>query len=180
MNTYISMLRGINVSGHNKISMTDLKNLYESLDFQNVITYLQSGNVVFDSDKQDASKISSQIEAQIKKSLSLSVSVLLRDKNDLQQIISGNPFVKRKKDLIKLYVTFLQSSPAPFDFKRLPLPSDESDEFIIVDKEIFIFCPNGYGRTKLNNNFFEKKLNVIATTRNWNTVNALYKLSSER
>ena len=180
MNIFISMLRGINVSGHNKISMADLKNLYESLGFQNVVTYVQSGNVVFDSDKQDASKLSALIESQIKKSFDLSVSVLLRDKNDLQRIISGNPFVKRKKDPIKLYVTFLQTSPPTFDFNILPLPSSESDEFIIIDKEIFIFCPNGYGRTKLNNNFFEKKLNLIATTRNWNTVNALFKLARDR
>ena len=180
MNTFISMLRGINVSGHNIISMSDLKKLYQSLDFKNVVTYVQSGNVIFDTTKKDASKLSSLIETQIKKSFNLSVSVLIRDKNDLQRIISGNPFIKRKKDPIKLYITFLQSSPAPFDFNKLPLPSTESDEFILIDKEIFIFCPNGYGRTKLNNNFFEKKLNLISTTRNWNTVNALYKLASEK
>jgi uncharacterized protein (DUF1697 family) len=180
MNTFISMLRGINVSGHNKISMADLKDLYESLDFHNVVTYVQSGNVVFDSANKDVSKLSAQIESQIQKSLNLSVSVILRDINDLKSIITGNPFIKRKKDPIKLYVTFLQESPAPFDFNKLPALSNESEEFIIVDKEIFIFCPNGYGRTKLNNNFFEKKLNVIATTRNWNTVNALYKLAGDR
>jgi uncharacterized protein (DUF1697 family) len=180
MNTYISMLRGINVSGHNIISMANLKNLYESLNFKNVVTYVQSVNVIFNSDKQDASRISSLIETQIKKSFDLSVSVLLRDKDDLQRIISGNPFIKRKKDPIKLYVTFLHTSPPPFDFHKLPLPSNESDEFIIVDKEIFIFCTNGYGRTKLNNNFFEKKLKVIATTRNWNSVNALYQLADKR
>jgi uncharacterized protein (DUF1697 family) len=180
MNTFISMLRGINVSGYNNISMSDLKKLYESLDFKNVVTYVQSGNVIFDTTKQEASKLSSLIETQIKKSFNLSVSVLLRDKNDLQRIISINPFIKRKKDPIKLYVTFLHSAPAPFDFNKLPLPSTESDEFIIIDREIFIFCPNGYGRSKLNNNFFEKKLNVIATTRNWNTVTTLFKLASER
>jgi uncharacterized protein (DUF1697 family) len=179
MNTYISMLRGINVSGHKNISMPDLKKLYESLGFQKVITYVQSGNVIFDTKKQDTSKLSSLIESQIKKSFDLSVPVIIRNKNNFQLIITSNPFVKRKKDPIKLYVTFLQSSPAPFDLNKLPLPSSETDEFIIVDNEIFISCPNGYGRTKLNNNFFEKKLNVIATTRNWNTVTTLFKLASE-
>jgi uncharacterized protein (DUF1697 family) len=174
------MLRGINVTGHNKISMADLKNLYESLDFHNVVTYVQSGNVIFDSAKQDESKLSSLIETQIKKSFGLSVPVLIRNKNDLQRIISGNLFVKRKEDPAKLHITFLNNSPAPSDLNKLSLPPNETDEFIFKDKEIFLFCPNGYGRTKLTNNFFEKKLNVIATTRNWNTVNALFKLTADK
>jgi uncharacterized protein (DUF1697 family) len=106
--------------------------------------------------------------------------VVIRDKNDLRRIISDNPFIKRKKDPVNLYVTFLQTTPVPYDFNTSSLPSNESDEFIIKDKEIFLFCPNGYGRTKLNNNFFEKKLNLSATTRNWNSVNVLFKLVSER
>jgi uncharacterized protein (DUF1697 family) len=180
MNTYISMLRGINVSGHNMISMPDLIKLYESLDFQNVVTYVQSGNVIFDSTIKDIPKLSSQIESHIKKTFNFSVPVIIRHKDDLRLIISGNPFIKRKKEPINLYVTFLQSTPPPFDFKTLPPSTNSSDEFIIKNKEIFLFCPNGYGRTKLNNNFFEKKLNLNATTRNWNSVNALFKLASER
>jgi uncharacterized protein (DUF1697 family) len=180
MNTYVSMLRGINVSGHNMISMPDLKKLYESLGFKNVVTYVQSGNVIFDSPAKDIPKLSSQIESQLKKTFNFSVPLVIRDKNDLQRIISENPFINKKKDPLNLYVTFLQSTPDPFDFKTSPLPSGESDEFIIKDKEIFLFCPNGYGRTKFNNNYFEKKLNISATTRNWNSVNALFKLASER
>jgi uncharacterized protein (DUF1697 family) len=160
--------------------MSDLKKLYESLDFKNVVTYVQSGNVIFDSPKQDALKISALIESQIKKTFNFSVPVVIRDKNDLRRIISDNPFIKRKKDPVNLYVTFLQTTPVPYDFNTSSLPSNESDEFIIKDKEIFLFCPNGYGRTKLNNNFFEKKLNLSATTRNWNSVNVLFKLVSER
>jgi uncharacterized protein (DUF1697 family) len=180
MNKYISMLRGINVSGYNKISMADLKSLYESLDFRNVVTYGLSGNVIFNSPKQDVLKLSYQIQTQLKKSFDLYVPVLLRNTDDLKRIISENPFVKRKEEPTKLHVTFLNTSPIPSDLNKLSAPANESDEFIIKDKEIFVFCPNGYGRTKLNNNFFEKKLSVITTTRNWNTVNALFKLANER
>jgi uncharacterized protein (DUF1697 family) len=180
MNTFISMLRGINVSGHNNISMPDMKNLYESLGFQNVVTYVQSGNVIFDTTKQDPSRLSSLIELQIKKSFNLSVPVIIRNKNEFKLIITRNPFVKRKEDLIKLYVTFLQSSPVPSDLNKLIVPPLVTDQLIIQNKEIFLFCPNGYGKTKLNNNFFEKKLNIIATTRNWNTITTLFKLTSER
>jgi uncharacterized protein (DUF1697 family) len=180
MNTYISLLRGINVSGHNMISMPDLKKLYESLGFKNVVTYLQSGNVIFDSALKDIPKLSSQIELQIKKIFNFSVPVIIRDKNDLHLVISSNPYVKKKKNPVNLYVTFLQSAFPPFDFKPVPAASIESDEFMMIDKEIFLYCPNGYGRTKLNNNFFERKLTLNATTRNWNSVKALYKLASER
>ena len=178
MNSFISLLRGVNVTGYNKLLMADLKSLYESLDFKNVVTYLQSGNVVCDSNQKDASTLSSIIEMQIKKTFDLNVSVLIRNKNDLQGIITSNPFIKRKEDPTKLHVTFLHSLPT--DLQKLSALPDGPDECVVINKEIFLFCPNGYGRTKLSNNFFENKLNVIATTRNWNTVNALYKLVSER
>jgi uncharacterized protein (DUF1697 family) len=177
MNTYISMLRGINVTGYNKISMADLKKLYESLDLQNVVTYIQSGNVIFDSKQKDF-KLPALIELNIKKTFDLNVSVILRTGNDLESIILNNPFIKRKEDPSKLHITFLNSPPS--DLRRFSLPQNECDEFIIFDREIFLFCPNGYGKTKFTNNFFESKLNLTSTTRNWNTVNALYKISSTR
>ena len=178
MNTYISMLRGINVTGHNKISMPDLKNFYESLDFQNVVTYIQSGNVIFDTKLKDLSKLSALIELNIKKSFNLDVSVILRNKIDLKRIISDNPFIKRNEDPSKLHITFLQTPP--YYLNKLSSILIDTDEFIIIDKEIFLFCPNGYGRTKFTNNFFENKLSLTATTRNWNTVNALYKIVCDR
>jgi uncharacterized protein (DUF1697 family) len=181
MNTFVSMLRGINVSGHNKIGMTDLKYLYETLNLRNVITYVQSGNVVFDASEKDASKLSSLIESNILKSFGFSVPVVIRTANDLHKIINNNPFLAgRNEDPTKLHVTFLSSSPSKSDLTKLPASPNDSDEFILSGKEIYVFCPNGYGRTKLNNNLFEKKLNTAATTRNWNTVSTLYKMASAR
>jgi uncharacterized protein (DUF1697 family) len=103
MNTFISMLRGINVSGQKKIRMAELRRLYESLDLVNVKTYVQSGNVVFDSMEQDTSKLAKLIEAQIEQFFGYSVSVFIRDTNDFQRIIASNPFLnERNEDPAKL------------------------------------------------------------------------------
>jgi uncharacterized protein (DUF1697 family) len=153
--------------------------LHESLRFANVRTYVQSGNVVFDSTRRDATQLAASIEAQIERSFGYAVSVFIRDTDDLRRIISGNPFLS-EKDPAKLYVTFLYRSPSRSTLSNLDISSDEADEFFIKGKEIFLFCPNGYGRTKLSNNFFERKLNMPATTRNWKTVTALYGMASER
>lgn len=180
MKMLISMLRGINVSGHKTISMAELKRLYESLGFVNVQTYVQSGNVVFESAKSDQAGLAALIEAQIERSYKYAVPVFIREVRDFQRLLGNNPFLKgRKEDPSKLQVTFLYRAPAKSVVSSLQAPLSGADEFVIKGQEIFLFCPEGYGRTKLSNNFFEKKLNVPATTRNWNTVNALYTLAKE-
>jgi uncharacterized protein (DUF1697 family) len=181
MNTFISMLRGINVSGQKKIRMAELRDLYVSLNLVNVETYLQSGNVVFDSTEGDASKLAELIETQIETSFGYAVPVFIRDANDFQRIIDRNPFLnERNEDPAKLYVTFLYNAPSESKLSDLAIPNGEAAEFSIGDKEAFLLCPNGYGRTKLSNSFFERKLDMPATTRNWKTVNALYRVASER
>ncbi len=124
--------------------------------------------------------------------------VILRDKDRLKQIIDSNPFLnQRNADPEKLHVTFLSKAPAEqglrnlppsggdcFDQEQLAMTLDSkagiADEFLVYDKEIYLFCPNGYGRTKFSNNFFERKLSVSATTRNWKTVNTLYEMANQR
>jgi uncharacterized protein (DUF1697 family) len=175
------MLRGINVSGQKKIRMAELRSLFESLNLVNVKTYVQSGNVVFDSTEQDASELAKLIKAQIEQFFGYAVSVFIREPKDFQRIIANNPFSnERNEDPARLYVTFLYSPPSKTKLSNLVIPNDGADEFFVGEKEIFLFCPNGYGRTKLSNNFFEKKLNVPATTRNWKTVNALHNMVIER
>lgn len=181
MNTFISMLRGINVSGQKKIRMEELRNLYQSLNLVNVETYVQSGNVVFDSTWPDASELAGLIEAQIEGSFEYSVPVFVRNTHDFQRIVHGNPFLnERDEDPAKLYVTFLYNTPSESRLSSLAIPDNETSEYSIGEDEIFLFCPDGYGRTKLSNSFFERKLGVLATTRNWKTVNALYKMANER
>lgn len=176
MNTYISLLRGINVSGYKKIKMVDLINLYKSLKFDNVRTYVQSGNVIFGSELSDVDKISVLIELKLKKYFASEVKVLIRTNKELQQILRKNPFLKNLDD-DRLYVTFLSSKTVSPEFGEKKIFKNGEDKFYIIGKEIYLHCPDGYGRTKLTNNYFEKKLNVSATARNWNTVNKLNQLS---
>ncbi|MCX6064828.1 MAG: DUF1697 domain-containing protein [Chloroflexi bacterium] len=177
MDTFISMLRGINVSGQKRMLMGELKGLYESLGPVNVRTYVQSGNVVFDSPEENPVKLAESIEAGIERAFGFSVAVFLRDARDFERVIASNPFLKRNTDPAKLHVTFLYSAPPESALRVLAVSENSSDEFLVGDNEIFLFCPNGYGQTKLSNNFFERKLKVAATTRNWNTVNVLHKLA---
>ncbi len=104
MQTYISMLRGINVSGQKKIRMADLKSLYESLGLENVQTYVQSGNVVFDSPEKDTAKLTKSIEAQIEKVYGFSVPVLIRTADDFRRVIESHPFAR--EEAARVLVTF--------------------------------------------------------------------------
>jgi uncharacterized protein (DUF1697 family) len=181
VNTYISMLRGINVGGSNQIRMADLKKLYEELGFQEVVTYVNSGNVVFRTPETDANAIARRIQAQIKETLGGDVPVLIREPHDLERILAHNPFLTgRKEDTSKLHVMFLSAPPVPTNLAKLVKPANCEDEFIFGEQEIFLFCPGGLGRTKLTTALFERSLKVTTTTRNWNTVNALFKLSKEK
>ncbi len=179
--TFISMLRAINVSGQNRIAMPELKRLYEGLGLTNVQTYVQSGNVVFDSPGRAAAELAAAIEAQIAQKFALKVAVFVRDVEDFQRILDGNPFLTgRNESTAFLHVTFLNQMPTAAQWSSLKAPGGVSDEFVPGVQEVFLFCPNGYGRTKLNNTFFERKFGITATTRNWNTVQALYKMAAER
>ena len=180
MNIYISFLRGINVGGHAKIKMKDLAELYESLGFKNVRTYLQSGNAVFESNSE-SDKISKKIETGIQKQFDLSVKVMIRTPEEIKRIIKNNPFLKRKAiDIERLHVVFLSEKPEPALIKDLKVNKKESEEFIISGSEIYLYFPEGMGTAKLQPGILEKKLNVAATARNWNTVNALAEMSNSK
>jgi uncharacterized protein (DUF1697 family) len=178
MNTYTSMLRGINVGGQKKVHMAELKSLYESLGFANVETYVQSGNVVFDSEEKDTEKLAKSIEGQIEKTFGFVVPVLVRSADDFRRVIENHPF--KDEEPVRILVTFLYQHPEQSKLDDLSRYEDKVDKFAIGEQEIFLFCPGGYGRTKLSNTFFETKLGVVATTRNWKTVNTLYQMASER
>jgi uncharacterized protein (DUF1697 family) len=179
MVTYVSMIRGINVGGK-KVNMDRLKELYISLDFKNVKTYIQSGNVIFDSIESDPINLSHIIEKRIGEVFNFDVKVLIRTKNEMKNVIDGNPF--KKEDHKHIYVTFLSDIPSEkltTDLNQIIAENMEniSDKYNIIEKEIYLFLPNGYGRTKLNNNFFEKKLGVPATTRNWKSINKIFDIA---
>jgi uncharacterized protein (DUF1697 family) len=176
MTSFVSLLRGINVSGHNMIKMAELKDLYESLGFRNVTTYIQSGNVIFQSEKDDSGSVEATIERAIGKGFGFPVTVIVRKPAELARVLKINPFLGSNKiDEIRLYVTFLRDKPAAAVVKALQLAAARStDQYKILGREVYLYCPTGYGRTLLSNTFFEKQLKVKATTRNWKTVNTLY------
>ena len=177
MHTYISILRGINVSGQKKIIMTDLVKLYEDLGFTDVKTYIQSGNVVFNSTKKVSnSLLVKQIETKINEIYGFLVPVIIRTVDDLSKIIASNPFKNETSE--NLYITFLSNLPNSNHLENLTELNYLLDEFIVIEKEIYLNV-SSYGTTKLSNSFFENKLKVTATTRNWNTVNKLLAISTE-
>lgn len=154
--------------------MEDLKQLYGSLNLKNVRTYIQSGNVLFEDDNTDSAYLIKIIEDKIIKDLGLEVSIILRDHHQLETVLQGNPFLKNEaKDPAHLYVTFLSGVPDHDHIEKLKDVNHAPDEFRIIGSEIYLSCPEGYGKTKLNNSFFENRLRLKATSRNWRTINEL-------
>lgn len=181
MNTYISILRGINVSGQKKIKMQELKKMYEGLNYRNVRTYIQSGNVLFDDKSKNLLQLADTIKKEILNHFGFDVPVLVIGVNELRKIIKNSPFAKKKNiDLNKLYVTFLFSEPEQINIEKLLAISFEQEEFILAGKTIYLYYPGAFGKTKLSNNLMENKLKVTASTRNWNTVNMLMSMADEK
>ena len=178
MSTFVSMLRGINVGGQKRLRMQTLRDIFEGLGFTNIRTYVQSGNVVFESGEQIQSVLAERIEAHIEQMCGYQVEVFIRQAQELKRILAGNPFLNnRNEDPSKLHVTFLYQSPPETAWSKLIPPGGTTDEFAIGELVIYLFCPNGYAKTRLSNSFFERKLGMPVTTRNCNTVNALYKMT---
>ena len=177
MTTYISILRGINVSGKNLIKMDALKKMYENLGFQNIKTYVQSGNVVFKATGSEK-EIAQTIIDGIKSEFGYDVPVIVLNLDDFKDIIENSPFAKDpSKDPAFLHVTFLADKPGNFDRKAIDEKVGKGEEIHFADNAVYLYCPNGYGVTKLSNTFLESKLKVTATTRNWKSTNAIFNLA---
>jgi len=171
MNAYIALLRGINVSGSNLIRMDALKSSMESIGFRSVRTYIQSGNLVFDHQEMPNSELESLIGDMILNDFKCKVPVIVKSSIEIKSAITNNPFIFEKMTAVNtLHITFLSGIP---DSRLLTsiLPLKEgTDEGFVSQDNIYLNCPQGYGRTKFTNTFFEKKLKVVATTRNWKTM----------
>lgn len=154
----------------------DLIALYENLQFPDITTFIQSGNVIFKSnEKLSDIEFAKKIEEAIYKQFGFEVPVIVRSKDEMKQIISANPFLKEENiDAKKLHLTLLSEIPDKKNVESIEKLDFAPDKFLIRGKEIYLYITNSYGETKISNNFFEKKLKVKATTRNWNTI---YKLS---
>ncbi|HNW69117.1 MAG TPA: DUF1697 domain-containing protein [Bacteroidales bacterium] len=182
MERYISFLRGINVGGHKKILMSELKRCFEELGLKNVATYIQSGNVVFSTDEKIApGELSKIIEHKIAESFGFEVPVIVRTYEQLQQITRKNPFLKNKMvNPEKCYVTFLSEQPLQELVNQISKLDFMPDEFLVAGHDVYLHIPDRYSDTKLSNDFFEKKLHVRATSRNWKTINTLVEMANEK
>jgi uncharacterized protein (DUF1697 family) len=177
MPVYISMLRGINVGGHKRIKMDDLRTSFEALGFEQVQTYIQSGNVVFAAPKSSTSQLSKRIEERILKDFSFPASVISRTASEFAAAIANNPFLKERGiDPERLHVMFLSEAPAPTALKKLVNLLAPPDQARGSDREIYFYLPNGVSQSVLFRTPVDRMLSVVTTMRNWRTVNALHQM----
>ena len=174
MKIFIALLRGINVSGHRIIKMDLLRKSCESLGLKDVTTYLQSGNIIFTSKDSKPEALADLIMLEIEKDFGFHVPALVLPVDDLRQIVDRNPFAgNNEMETAFLHVTFLHSKPGKVDLSSIAVKKLEGEEISYTDRAVYLYCPKGYGITKLNNSFLEARLKVEATTRNWKTTNEL-------
>jgi uncharacterized protein (DUF1697 family) len=180
MPVYIALLRGINIGPNKRIKMDALRKSFETLGFEQVKTYIQSGNVVFKARKSSPPVLGKKIEAQIVTDFGFSVSVLVRTGDELAQTIAANPFLKQRGiDIEKLHVTFLSGAPEAPAIKKLAGYTIAPDQSCCVGSTVYLYLPNGFSPSSLFRVPWEKALVVSTTTRNWRTVNALHQMCEE-
>ncbi len=177
MQTYIVLLRGINVGGKNILKMDALKKALHKADYKNCTTYIQSGNIIFQSTIESHNIIEDQIKKLLLDTFNLEVPVLAVKLSKLQHLKISNPFVL--KDTKDLYFTLLSKTPLPENLLKLSETKHKEDAFTLIEDIIYIHCPGGFGKTKFNNNYFENKLKTSATTRNWKTINKLIEMAEQ-
>jgi uncharacterized protein (DUF1697 family) len=179
MPVYVSLLRAVNVGGRT-IPMSDLRALYEELGHVDVVTYVQSGNVVSRASTRRASGVERAVSRALAERFGFEVEVLVRTPLELQAVLDANPFLRGGEKVPApktLHVSFLARAPDGERVRALDERQFAPDEFHVDGREVYLSCPNGYGRTKITNAWFERKLRVPATTRNWNTVTRLSELA---
>lgn len=177
MAKFIALFRGINLGGHNKVRMAELKALHETLGLKDVVTYIQSGNIVFSSDDADPAQLSRQIEEGFAQAFGFQVKVIVRTSAELQEIIANNPFqnqaARESKWIVVLFLPARPESTALEDFAQVYAGPEELH---LIGQEVYIYYPNSIGHSKLPHTLLEKKLKAAGTARNWNTVLQLQKL----
>lgn len=174
MTMYTALLRAVNVGGR-KVPMKELKAVFEEQGHREVVTYIQSGNVVFDG-TGTAAALAKDLSSAIEDAFGLQTPVVLRSRAQLEQVIATNPYVSSKIEGNKLHVVFLGAKPTAKAIKTLDPDRSPPDEFTVIGREIYILAPNGVGNSKLTIDWFEKRLGTVGTNRNWNTVNKLLSL----
>ena len=167
---YVALLRGVNVGGKNRLPMVELAAMFKAAGCLDVRTYIQSGNVVFKASMKVAERIPELIATGISKQFGFGSPVVLRSAEELAAVIGNNPYVAAGADAEALHVMFLADTPAQGNIATLDEKRSLPDEFTVRNKEVYLRCPNGLGRTKLTNDYFDRRLSTVSTVRNWRTV----------
>jgi uncharacterized protein (DUF1697 family) len=179
--TCITMLRAINMTGHNAIKMTRLAGLIRHIGYSNAETYIQSGNIVYTCHCRNINDVSLIIRKAILSEFNYDIAVITRTSEDMKKIISGNPFLEEPGfDPSKMAILFLEHKPSDEQVMKVAGIDLPPDKFHINGSEIYVYCPNGFGKTKLYTNFFEAKMKVTGTARNWRTVNKLLEMAEKK
>ena len=177
MTVVIGLLRGVNVGGHNKISMEDLRAICVSLRHRTPTTYIQSGSVVFGTAETDMAKLANRLESAIEKRLGFRPTVMLRTVADMREVVARNPFAGRAGfEPAKLYVFFLPDAPSAEVLTKLATINVGPEKIRPLGREIHIYFPDGMGQSKLPP-VLDRTLKMPATARNWNTVNKLLEIA---
>jgi uncharacterized protein (DUF1697 family) len=177
--TYVALLRGINLGGRNRVPMRDLADLFTAAGCRNVRTHIQSGNVVLQAAPPLADRIPELIGKSMLGRFGFSVPIVMRTRGELDEIVRRSPFVPSGADPEKLHVVFLATRPSRGAVASIDAHRSPPDEFVVRDREVYLLCPQGYGRTKLTNEYFDRTLATTSTTRNWRTVITLLELAQE-
>lgn len=173
--SYIALLRGINVSGKNLIKMADLREALLDVGLSDVSTYIQSGNILFKSE-QDPESLTRLIESTLLKDFDIQVPVMVFARTYLEEIVKHQPF-EFDTEPNKLAISFLSNAVDSVHLSELDHLIMQGESVEMGDQVLYLYYPNGQGRSKLSGNAIERKLGVTATARNWNTVNKLLVLS---
>jgi uncharacterized protein (DUF1697 family) len=180
MAVIISMLRGVNVGGHNKIKMDGLRALYESMKLWDAQTYVQSGNVIFRTDERDIARLAKRIDDGIERKFGFRPDVILRTATEMREVVAKNPFAKRRGiEPGKLLVSFLASDPVEEGLEKVRQMKCDPEELRIDGREVYIYFPNGMGRSKLPWAELDKILKTPATGRNWNSVTKMLEMAEK-
>jgi uncharacterized protein (DUF1697 family) len=175
---YVALLRSVNVAGHGRIAMDELRAAFDALGYADVTTYIQTGNVLFSTASKSEARVATAIEERLAEDFGDSPAVLIRSVADMRRVGTSSPYAKAGADPARHHVTFLATQPSKAALDGLQLPPSGRDALVVDGKEIYVHTPDGYANTKYTGTFLERRLGVVSTTRNWNTVTKLNELTT--
>ncbi|HLT20576.1 MAG TPA: DUF1697 domain-containing protein [Thermomicrobiales bacterium] len=179
MTSYVAFLRGVNLGAKNKVPMKELRAVLDDMGYQNVRTYIQSGNILFEADDFVEARVAQEMQAAIEAHFGVVSPVVLRSAAELAAVAAANPFDVAAIEPAKLHVMLLNREPAQEDVARLDPDRSPGDSYVVKNREIYVHFPNGAGRSRLGVDYFDRVLGVTATARNWNTITKLLEMLAD-